>query len=123
MYDAGASPCGYSQYSSGSFPSIARMFARLQSTQRNWVRPASKLTVQPSGTPPGAHGRLVPQREQIREEGCSERVLEAVAVRDRVARLAGMASILAGWLSAPGGGGGLPRISQAVTLGAATVGT
>jgi hypothetical protein len=59
----------YSQYSSGSLPSIARMFTRLQSTHKNTVRPASKLTVQPSGTPPGAQGRVRPQREQIRDEG------------------------------------------------------
>ena len=58
----------YSQNSSGSLPSIARMFARLQSTQMKAVRPASKLTAQPAGIPPGAQGRVRPQREQIRDE-------------------------------------------------------
>lgn len=75
--DAPASPVAiaatrrrsYSQYSSGRRPSIARIFARLQSTQRNSVRPASNSTVHPGGTPPSAHASVRPQREHIREAG------------------------------------------------------
>jgi hypothetical protein len=101
---------GYSQYSSGNLPSIARMFARLQSTHRNWVRPASNVTVHPSGTPPGAQGELRPQREQIRDDDWAAarglRVREAAVFPDRLDLFGpGIGRILSGWSSAPACGG------------------
>lgn len=83
---------------------MARMFARLHSTHTYWMRRPSVIRLHPSGTPSCAQTAVRPHREQVR-------VIDGGFVR-------GMASILAGWPSAPFSGGWPPEISQAFTLGA-----
>ena len=95
VYDA-HSP--YSQYSSGSFPSMARMFARAQSSHMYSVPRRSNPTVHPAGIPAGAQGLVRPHLEHVRDVGAAARANGARGAREdrRFAEvgLAGTAPIL-----------------------------
>ena len=56
----------YSQYSSGSLPSMARMFAREHAEHRNSTPRRSTLIVQAAGMPPSGQEAMAPQREHVR---------------------------------------------------------
>ena len=73
---------------------MARMFARLHATQRKFVRPASTEIDQPAGAPPGKHGSIRPQREQVRDAFVPSRL--------------GIARILPAGLPPSAWGAGLP---------------